>query len=242
MPSRSTRLCPSPPPSARPGGGALQRQAGAGFHRDPFHLPAGSFSDAGAASRDGRSCGAPCPPAAGGLQLLHHGLDLLGLGAIRNQHGVVGFHHHEVFNAQTHHQAVFAAQIAVAAAFADHGLAAHCRNFALRFPRALQLPTSLQLNQWQNTAQFRFFHHGHVNGHVGALGKGFRSSRWNSGHGPAPERHAAAHHLGQSLQFGQHGAGAEQEHAAVPGEAAGARTTRRGRSGPWRLIGTWDGP
>ena len=26
--------------------------------------------------------------AAGGLQLLHHGLDLLGLGAIRNQHGV----------------------------------------------------------------------------------------------------------------------------------------------------------
>ena len=58
--------------------------------------------------------------AAGGLQLLHHGLDLLGLGAIRNQHGVVGFHHHQVFNPQPHHQAVFAAQVAVAAAFGDH--------------------------------------------------------------------------------------------------------------------------
>ena len=58
--------------------------------------------------------------AAGGLQLLHHGFDLLRFRAVRNQHGIVGFHHHKVLDPQPHHQAVFAAQIAVAAAFRDH--------------------------------------------------------------------------------------------------------------------------
>ena len=39
---------------------------------------------------------------------------------------------------------------------------------------------------------------------------------------------AAAHNFwGQSLQFCQHGAGAEQEHAAVPGEPAGGQELLR---------------
>ena len=99
----------------------LQRQAGAGFYRDPFHLPAASFGNScvmapGAVNLAVRLAlwAASC------FQLLHHSFDVLGFGAIRNQHCVVGFHDYEVFNSQTHYQAVFAAQIAVAAVFGDH--------------------------------------------------------------------------------------------------------------------------
>ena len=67
-----------------------------------------------------------------------------------------------------------------------------------------------------------FFHHSHINCDVGTLGKGFafEAQEVEIGDVLLEGSATAAHHLRcQSFKFRQHGAGLEEEHAAVPGEA-----------------------
>ena len=160
------------------------------------------------------------------LQLLDHRFDLLGLGAIGDQNCIIRFHHHQVLDAKTHHQAVFAAQIAVATVLVDHPPLQHVAvtvtvgGFPERTPAAHVTPAGIQR---QHRTQLRLLHYRHINGHVGALGEGFplQSQKVEICGVLFKGGTATAHHLRcQALQLRQHGAGPEQEHAAVPGEAA----------------------
>ena len=113
--------------------------------------------------------GGLCPPAAGGLQLLHHGLDLLGFGAVRNTASSV--QPPRGFQLAPHQQP--AAQAAVAAASlitwpcSTSSWESFCPEVSQVPPTAHVAPARIQ---GQHTAQFRFLHHGNVNGHVGAFG------------------------------------------------------------------------
>ena len=205
----------------------LQRQARARVHGNTLHLPAAAFRHAcvGTPGPVNLAMGFPFRTAIG-LKLLHHGLDLLGLGAVRDQYGVIGFDDHEVFHPKADHQAVFAAQVAVAAAFTDDAtlqnvaIAVAIAGFPECAPAAHVAPACIQ---GQHGPKFGLLHHGHVDGDVGAFGEGFpfQAQEVEVGTVLFQGSAAAAHHLRcQPLQLRQHGAGFEQEHATVPGEAA----------------------
>ena len=219
----------------------LQGQAGPRVDHDLFHLPALALGDT--------VVGAPGPvDAAMGLALrrplllqqAHHGLDVLGPVPVGHQHHVIGFDHHQVFHPQPHHQPVLAAQVAVAGALVDHPATQHVavavlvRRFPEGTPAAHIAPARLQGN---HHPQRGALHHGHVDGHIraGGEGGGLEAQEVEVGRVLLQGGSAGAQHLrGQALQLRQDGAGAKQEHAAVPGEAAGGEELLGG--GPIRLL------
>ena len=219
----------------------LQRKAGAGVDHDPLHLPAGSLGDAviGAPGAIDLAVGlALRGPLA--LQQAHDPLDVLGPVAVGHQHHIVGFHHHQVFDAKPHHQAVLAAQVAVAGVFVDHPAPQHVAlvvlvgGFPEGAPAAHITPARLQ---GQHGAPVGALHDGHVEGHVGAGGKGFplQPQEVEVGTVLLQGQPAGADHLRhQPFELRQDGAGLEQEHAAVPGEAAGGQELLGG--GPIGLL------
>ena len=160
------------------------------------------------------------------LELAHNSLDVLGPVAVGDQHHVIGFDHHQIFHAKPHHQPVFAAQVAVAGVLADHPAAQHVAvgivvgGFPEGAPAAHIAPAGLQR---QHGPQLGALHHGHVEGHVGAVGKGFlaQAQEFQISGFLFEGGTAGTHHLGgKPLQLGEHRAGLEQKHAAVPGETA----------------------
>ena len=117
------------------------------------------------------------------------------------------------------------AQITVAAAFGDHAAAQDIAVLVLigRFPQGTPTahitPTGIER---QHRTQRRALHHSHIKGHRWALGKGFalQPQELQIRGVVLQGRAAAAHQFrSQALQLSEHGASAEQEHAAVPGEA-----------------------
>ena len=152
----------------------LQRKACTGFHRDPFHLPAGSFGNAGVMAPGavdlavGLALGLPAASSCFTTVLISWALARSAINTASSVSTTTRF------STPAHHQAVFAAQVAVAAAFSNH-VALHCLGnpFALRFPEgtpaAHVAPAGIQRQLY---CPAPFLHHGHVNGHVGALGEG----------------------------------------------------------------------
>ena len=206
----------------------LQRQAGARLDLDLLDLPAFAFDHAVVVAP--RTIDAAMGLAFGGafpFQPAHDRLHLLGPVTVGHEHHVIGFDHHEIVHAQPHDQPVFAAQVAVAGVFADHPAAQHvARPIPLaRFPQGGPATHIAPFGiERQHGAEAGFFHHGHIEGHVGAVGEGFplQPQEFQVGTVVVQGGAAGTHHLGgESFELRQDGAGAEQEHAAVPGEAPG---------------------
>ena len=120
---------------------------------------------------------------------------------------------------------MLAAQVAITAPLTDHtplehiSVAIAITGFPEGAPAAHIAPTNIQR---QHRSQAGLFHHRHIDGNVWTSREGFSLQ--------AKEveictvlfqgRSAAAHYIrSQSLEFRQHCAGFEQEHATVPGEA-----------------------
>ena len=217
----------------------LQGEAGAGIDHDLLHLPALPFGDA--------VVGAPGPvDLAMGLALrsalpfqgVHHRLDILGPIAMGHQHHVIGFNHHQILHTQAHHQPVFTAEIAVTGPLTDHPSPEHIAVGVLvgglpqGAPAAHVTPAR---GQGQHGTPVGALHDGHVEGHIGAVGKGLalQTPKLQVGALVFQGTATGAHHLGrQTLQLRQDGAGTEQEHATVPGEApTGQKLFGRGAIG-----------
>ena len=225
----------------------LQGKAGARLHFNLFHLPALAFGDAVVMAPG------PVDAAMGlalrgpfALELAHNSLDVLGPVAVGHQHHVIGFDYHQIFHAKPHHQPVFAAQVAVAGVFADHPAAQHVAvgivvgGFPQGAPAAHIAPARLQR---QNGPELGALHDSHVEGHVGALGKGFfvQAQEFQISGFAFEGGAAGTHHLrGQPFELGEHRAGLEQKHAAVPGEAAaGEEGFGGGAVGLFDKPGNW---
>jgi hypothetical protein len=135
---------------------------------------------------------------------------------------------------------MLAAQVAVAGSFVDHPAAQHVALAVLigRFPQGAPAAHIAPARfQRQHRPPIRFLHHRHVEGHIRAAGEGFplQPQEIEVGAVLFQRGAAGAHHLrGQPLQLRQDGTGLEQEHAAVPGEAA--RCQKRLGGGPIRLL------
>ena len=117
------------------------------------------------------------------------------------------------------------AHVAVAALFSDHPPLKHVAvlvavgGFPQRAPAAHVAPAGIQR---QHRPQGCFFHHRHIDRDVRALGEGFplQPQKVQIGAVLLQCRPAAADHIRhEPFQLGEHGAGFEQKHAAVPGEA-----------------------
>ena len=206
----------------------LEREAGSGLHLDLLHLPAIPFHHAvvmapGAVDAAvGLAFRGPLP-----FEAPHDRLHLLGPVAVGHQHHVVGFDHHQILHAEAHHEAVFTAEVAVAGVFADHpapqyvALGILFPGFPESAPAAHIAPVGIER---QHGAAVGFFHHGHIEGHIGTVGEGLplQPQEFEVRAVLVEGGAAGAHHLRrQALQLREDGAGAEEEHAAVPGEAAG---------------------